>query len=262
MKMAIITAISSEKGGQSKSNLTENLGAGIANKGYKVLLLELDGQGSLSLSLDVRNPDITVKDIFTRIINDKEIPEGYGTINLSDTLDILPADRELAALEVSLTNVMSRELVLKDYVTAIADRYDYIFIDCMPSLGLLTLNALSCADRVLIPVQPAYLSIQGLQELIRTIGKVKKHLNEKLTIEGIVFTMVDRRTVNARQVIAAVKESYRDRIPVMKTEIPYSVRAIEANQAAKTIYEYDPNGKVAEAYRALTEEVLLNDSRA
>ena len=132
----------------------------------------------------------------------------------------------------------------------------------MPSLGLLTLNALSCADRVLIPVQPAYLSIQGLQELIRTIGKVKKHLNEKLTIEGIVFTMVDRRTVNARQVIAAVKESYGDRIPVMKTEIPYSVRAIEANQAAKTIYEYDPNGKVAEAYRALTEEVLLNDSRA
>jgi chromosome partitioning protein len=151
---------------------------------------------------------------------------------------------------------MSREQILRSYIENIRGLYDYILIDCMPSLGILTVNALACADSVLIPVQAAYLPVKGLQQLIKTVYTVKRRLNSRLSIEGILFTMVDRRTVYAKEIVQEVNEVYGKTIPVFPIEIPVSVRASETSQAAKTIYDYDPKGKAAAAYHALTQEVL------
>ena len=151
---------------------------------------------------------------------------------------------------------MSRELVLSYYIEKARERYDFILIDCMPSLGILTVNALASADTVLVPVQAAYLPVKGLQQLIKTIYTVKRRLNSDLAIEGILFTMVDRRTLYAKEIMAEVNEAYGKTIPVFSIEIPVSVRASETSMVAKNIYDYDPKGKAAFAYSELTQEVL------
>lgn len=151
---------------------------------------------------------------------------------------------------------MSRELILHAYIETVRNRYDYILIDCMPSLGVMTVNALACADTVLIPVQAAYLSVKGLQQLIKTIYTVKRRLNPKLAIEGILMTMVDRRTVYAKNIAEEVNKVYGKSIPVFPIEIPLSVRAAEISAVARSIYDYDPKGKAAFAYASLTKEVM------
>ena len=198
-----------------------------------------------------REPDRlehSVTEVISGIVNDEELPEDFGIIHVKDRLDLLPSNINLSAAEVSLVNVMSRELVLRIYMEQIRSRYDYILIDCMPSLGILTVNALACADSVLIPVQAAYLPVKGLQQLIKTIYTVKRRLNNNLQIEGILFTMVDRRTIYAREIVDEVNEVYGKSIPIFQIEIPMSVRASETSQLAKTIYDYDPKGKAADAY--------------
>ena len=174
-------------------------------------------------------------------------------------VDLIPANIELSAIEVSLVNVMSRELIMRSMVEKLRDFYDYIIIDCMPSLGMITINALACADSVLIPVQAAYLPVKGLQQLIKTIGRVKKQLNPKLKIEGILLTMVDNRTNYARDISLLVYDTYSANIKVFASEIPMSVRASEVSVAGGSIYAYDPKGKVAAAYLALTNEVLKEE---
>lgn len=181
---------------------------------------------------------------------------GYGIVSCGEGLDLIPSNIELSGVEISLVNAMSRELILRSYIDSIRDQYDYILIDCMPSLGIITVNALACADSVLIPCQAAYLPVKGLQQLIRTISTVQRRLNHRLRIEGILFTMVDHRTVYAREIVQEVTEVYGDAIPVFPVEIPISVRASETSQAAKNIYDYDPKGKAAAAYSKLTQEVL------
>ena len=175
-------------------------------------------------------------------------------------VDLIPANIELSAIEVSLVNAMSRELILKSMVEKLRDFYDFIIIDCMPSLGMMTINALACADSVLIPVQAAYLPVKGLQQLIKTIGRVKKQLNPKLKIEGILLTMVDNRTNYARDISLMVYDTYSASIKVFGTEIPMSVRASEVSVEGGSIYSYDPKGKAAFAYMALTKEVLKEHS--
>lgn len=259
--MGKIIAIANQKGGVGKTTTTVSLGAGLADSGKKVLMIDLDPQASLTLSLGYREPDRiqnTVTDVISRIVNDEELPEKMGILQVKENLYLLPSNIDLSAAEVSLVNAMSRELVLRTYVEKVQEDYDFILIDCMPSLGVLTVNALSCADSILIPVQAAYLPVKGLQQLIRTIHTVKRRLNSNLEIEGILFTMVDRRTVNAREIVKEVNKSYGKEIPVLPVEIPMSVRVSETSQAAKSIYDYDPNGKAAAAYKALTEEVMNN----
>ena len=172
--------------------------------------------------------------------------------------DLMPGNIELSGLEVSLVNVMSRETMMRSYMDIIKGQYDYILIDCMPSLGIITINAFACADSILIPVQAAYLPVKGLEQLIKTIGKVKRQINPKLEIEGILLTMMDNRTNYARDIAALVIENYGRNVRIFENSIPMSIRAAESSAEGISIYQHDPKGKVAMAYQSLTKEVLGN----
>ena len=170
-----------------------------------------------------------------------------------------PANIELSGMEVSLVNIMSRELVLKQYIECMRNKYDYILIDCMPSLGMLTINALASADAVIIPVQAAYLPVKGLEQLIRTIGKVRRQLNRQLKIGGILITMVDNRTNYARDISELIFDTYGSQIKIFPQSIPFSVRAAEISAEGISIFRHDPKGKVADAYWQMTQEVLSDE---
>ena len=260
--MCKVIAIANQKGGVGKTTTTSNLGIGLAKQGKKVLLIDADAQGSLTASLGIREPDrleITLATIMASIINDEEIKPEYGILRHEEGVDFMPGNIELSGLETSLVNVMSRETVLRTYIEQQKDRYDYILIDCMPSLGMITINAFTSADSILIPVQAAYLPVKGLEQLIKTIGKVKRQINPKLEIEGILLTMVDNRTNYAKDINILLIENYGSRVKIFKESIPMSVRAAEISAEGVSIYQHDPNGKVASAYQSLTEEVLGNE---
>lgn len=260
-KVCRIIAIANQKGGVGKTTTTSNLGIGLAKQGKRVLLIDADAQGSLTASLGFTQPDkleITLATVMADIINDEELGENYGILRHEEGIDLMPGNIELSGLEVSLVNVMSRELVLRAYIEQVRENYDYILIDCMPSLGMITINAFACADSILIPVQAAYLPVKGLEQLIKTIGKVKRQINSKLEIEGILLTMVDSRTNYARDISALLIENYGSKVRIFKNSIPLSVRAAEISAEGISIYQHDPKGKVADAYRALTEEVIAS----
>ena len=254
-------AIFNQKGGVGKTTTTSNLGIGLARQGKKVLLIDADAQGSLTASLGIREPDrleITLATIMGNIINDEEIRSDCGILSHDEGVDFIPGNIELSGLETSLINVMSRETVLRTYIELQRDNYDYILIDCMPSLGMITINVFTCADSILIPVQAAYLPIKGLEQLIKTIGKVKRQINQKLEIEGILLTMVDNRTNYAKDISNLLIENYGSKVHIFENSIPMSVRAAEISAEGVSIYKHDPNGKVASAYKSLTKEVLCN----
>lgn len=257
--MSKVISVSNQKGGVGKTVTCVNLGIGLAREGKKVLLIDGDPQGSLTISLGYDEPDkmeTTLASILMKIINDDEFEPESGILHHNEGVDILPGNIELSGLEISLNGVISRETILKQYVDRMREFYDYIIIDCMPSLGLLTINALACADSVLIPVQASYLPVKGLQQLIKTIGRVKRQLNPKLDIEGILLTMVDNRTNYAKDVSSQVYEAYSNSVHVFETEIPMSVRAAEISAEGSSLYVYDPKGKAACAYTALIKDIL------
>ena len=262
--MCKVIAVSNRKGGVGKTVSCMNLGIGLAQAGKKVLLIDADPQGSLTISLGYEEPDEMEYSLATlmlnlNIVNDEKLNIDKTILHHKEEVDLIPSNIELSGIEVSLVNAMSGELILKALVDKLRTFYDYIIIDCMPSLGMMTINALACVDSVLIPVQAAYLPIKGLQQLIKTIGRVQKQLNPKLSIEGILLTMVDNRTNYARDISMMVYDTYSASIKVFGTEIPMSVRASEVSVEGGSIYSYDPKGKAALAYRALTNEVLKEE---
>lgn len=257
--MCRVIAIANQKGGVGKTTTCSNLGIGLARRGKRVLLIDADAQGSLTASLGYTEPDNIVETLATvmsGIINEHTIEPLNGILRHDEGVNILPANIELSGIELSLVNIMSREIIMREYINMVKDYYDYILIDCMPSLGMITINSFACANSILIPVQAAYLPVKGLQQLIQTIGKVKKQLNPALFIEGILFTMVDSRTNYAREIVKMIRNAYSERIRIFNNNIPFSVRAAEISAEGTSIFMHDPNSKVSKAYEGLTEEVI------
>ena len=260
-KKATIIAVVNQKGGTGKTTTTENLGVGLALEGKKVLLVDTDPQASLTVSLGNPYPDDlspTLSDLMGKIMMENPIAPDEGILHHPEGVDLVPSNIELSGMEVALVNAMSRETILRQYLDTVKQNYDYILLDCMPSLGMLTVNALAAADNVLIPVQAAYLPAKGLEQLLGTINKVKRQINPKLKIEGILLTMVDSRTNYSKDISNLIRESYGGKLKVYKTDIPRSVRAEEISAEGTSIFQHDPKGKVADAYRVLTKEVLNN----
>ena len=191
-----------------------------------------------------------------KVIMDEEIFPREGILTHIEGVDLIPANIALSGLEVSLVNVMSRESVLKQYLRPLKKDYDFIILDCMPSLGMLTVNALAASDQLIVPVQANYLSAKGLEQLLHTVNKVRRQINPGLRIEGILLTMMDARTNNAKEIAGLIRDTYGNRLKIFDTEIPRSVRAAEISAEGKSIFSHDPSGKVAAAYKELTKEVI------
>ena len=244
---AVITAVTNQKGGTGKTTTCENLGIGLAMEGKKVLLVDCDPQASLTIALGNPRPDdlpITLSDLMAKVISDQPISHGEGILHHPEGVDLVPANIALAGTEVSLVTAMSRETILKQYLDTVRKDYDFILLDCMPSLGMLTVNALAAAEQALIPVQANYLSAKGLEQLLNTINKVRRQINPKLRIEGILLTMVDSRTNDAKEISQLIRDTYGGKLKVYSIDIPRSVRAAEISTEGKSIFAHDPNGKV------------------
>jgi len=254
-----VIAIANQKGGVGKTTTAVNLGIGLVRSGKRVLLIDADAQGSLTASLGWQQPDqldVTLATIMGKVMNDVPFSPQEGILHHAEGVDLMPANIELSGMEVSLVNAMSRETILRQYVDSIKRNYNYVLIDCMPSLGMMTVNALAAADTILIPVQAQYLPVKGLEQLLQTIAKVRRQINPHLKIDGMLLTMVDARTNFSKDIISLLHETYGGKLKIFENNIPLSVRAAEISAEGKSIYAHDPNGKAAQAYESFTKEVL------
>lgn len=259
MRKTEVIAICNQKGGVGKTTSTVNLGIGLVKKGKKVLLIDADPQGDLTTSLGYNDPDSlnnTLSELLMKIIYETPISEKEGVLSHNEGVDFIPSNLSLSAMEMNLVNTMNREQILNKLIANYKNDYDYVLIDCMPSLGMVTVNALTAANKVIIPVQAHYLPAKGMTQLMQTIGRVKRNTNPDIMIAGIVLTLVDHRTNHAKEVKEIIKNTYGNHIKIFESSIPIGIKAAEVSARGKSIFEYDPNGKVAKAYEDLTKEVL------
>lgn len=264
--MGKIIAVVNQKGGVGKTTTTMNLGYALAEVGKKVLLIDFDPQSSLTVCMgydDTDSLECTIATLMQRVMEDMELPEDfhyiYHTTDRGVALDFIPCSMELSAVDVSLVNAVCRESILKGILAELKEDYDYIIIDCSPSLGMLTINALVAAQAVIIPVTPEYLSAKGLEILLKNILRVKRKINPELEIEGILFTMYKERMRLTQTVEEIVCDTYGQAVPIYKTKIPYSVKVGESTLQSQSIIQYAGKNKVSQAYQAFAKEVVMHE---
>ena len=257
--MSKVIAIANQKGGVGKTAVASNLSVGLAMNGKKVMVIDADPQGNLTSSLGIDNADElenTLASFIEREIKEEQIDTSEYILHNEEGVDIMPCNIKLAGMDYMIMNALSREHLLDAFVSSVRDEYDYILIDCSPSLNLVTINVLTAADSVIIPVEASYLSMAGLQQLLASIGSTKRKLNRKLEVEGIVINKVNTRTNHEKDIIGKLREAYGSQIKVFDVMIPESVRAKECTAFGVSIYKHDGKGKVAKAFEELTREVL------
>ena len=260
--MGKIIAISNMKGGTGKTMTAASISMGLAHLGKKILCIDSDPQGSLSISFGITNLEsctVTLPTVMTNIIHEAEFEATNGFFKHPEGVDLLPANSTLANIQIILSGLMGRETVLRQYIDKIKSHYDYIIIDCAPSIDLLTINALTAADSVIIPVVPKYLDAKGLELLLKSISQIRRHLNPSLTIDGILLTMVNSRGNFTKKIIQLIESAYEENINIFKEHIPCSIRAAESAAQGISIFNYNSSGKVAKAYSSLALSILTND---
>lgn len=257
--MSKVIAIANQKGGVGKTAVSSNLSVGLAMNGKKVMVIDADPQGNLTSSLGIDNADElenTLASFIEREITERQIELSEYIMHNEEGVDIMPCNIKLAGMDYMIMNALSREYLLDAFVSNVRDKYDYILIDCSPSLNLVTINVLTASDSVIIPVEASYLSMTGLQQLLASIGSTKRKLNRKLEVEGIVINKVNTRTNHEKDIIGKLREAYGSQIKIFDVMIPESVRAKECTAFGVSIYKYDGKGKVAKSFEELTREVM------
>jgi chromosome partitioning protein len=260
--MGEIISIANQKGGVGKTTTTLSLGVALAKQGKKVLLIDADPQGNLTTCLGYEKQEeipITLAYLMQAEISDMDININDAIIHNKENVDLIPSDIDLSALELSLNNAMSREFILKNVLSNVKEKYDYVLIDCMPSLGLIPINCLATSDEIIIPVQSQYLAAKGMTYLFDTIRKVNKTINPDLRVKGILLTLVDKRTNLAKDIRSELDNTYGKYVKIYDTEIPLAIKTAEASIQGKSIFEYDKNNSVAKAYEKFAEEVLHDE---
>lgn len=254
-----VIAIANQKGGVGKTTTTFNLGVALAHAGKRVLLVDSDPQGDLTTYMGIHDPDnipVTLSTLMERSIKDEDINSKEAILKHEEGIDLIPSNLELSSMEVSLVNAMSREFTLRNCLSDIKDKYDYVLIDCMPSLGMITINALACADKVIIPVQSEFLAAKGMSHLMNTVLKVRKQINPNLKVGGILLTMVDGRTNLSKDIANELRSTYGTVFKLYDNQIPRGVKAAESSRMGESVLSYDSSSKVAQSYIDFAKEVL------
>ena len=258
-----VIAITNQKGGVGKTTTTFNLGVALAKQGKRVLVVDVDPQSNLTTYAgwyDENELKYTLTDLMEQSMNDEEIKTKESILHHNENVDLIPSNLSLSALENSLTYAMSREYTLRNCLSSIKDDYDYILLDCQPSLGMLTINALASANSVIIPVQSEYFALRGMTDLFKIINKVRRQINPTLKIEGALLTLVDSRANLPKEIATQLKDNYGSILKLFNTQIPRAVKTAESTSSGGSVFTYDKSGTVANAYSSFAKEVL-NDGK-
>ena len=256
-----IISVVNQKGGVGKSVSSTNLGIGLARKGQRVLIVDLDSQASQTVSLGWRLPDelsTTIATQLNKVMENKPFNANDGILQHKEGVDLVPSSIELSAMEMRMVNAISREYILRNFLNDLKPSYDTIVLDCPPTLGMMTINALAASNSTIVPVQPEYLSVVGMTQLFDTVGLVKQQINPNLKVEGVLITLANMRTNLAKNTVSIIQEAYGGNVRIFPQPIPYSTKVKEASVSGKSIFAYEPKGNAAYAYEQLVKEVERN----